>query len=241
MEMILYTIAVTHLTIICVTLYLHRCQCHRSIHISPVLSHLMRFWLWLTTGMVTKEWVSIHRKHHQTTDQIGDPHSPKTLGILTVLLTGASLYAKAAADRKLVDNYGSGSPDDWIEEHVYSCYQTLGLLLMLIIDMNLFGAWGFLIWGIQMIWIPLWAAGVVNGIGHYYGYRNTDTKDHSKNIFPIGILIGGEELHNNHHHSPAYYKFSEKYWEFDIGYMYIRLGELVGLIKRIEYPNKYVS
>jgi stearoyl-CoA desaturase (delta-9 desaturase) len=191
----------------------------------------MRFWLWLTTGMTTKQWVAIHRKHHRFSDVEGDPHTPHVYGIWHVLLKGAGLYHNASKDNLMVQQYGVGTPDDWIECVIYTPHSRLGLLLMLAIDLALFGAWGLLVWGIQMIWIPFWAAGVINGLAHWWGYRNGKTKDYSRNISPIGIIIGGEELHNNHHLAPASPKFSLKPWEFDIGWMYIKGLEFLGLAK----------
>jgi stearoyl-CoA desaturase (delta-9 desaturase) len=191
----------------------------------------MRFWLWLTTGMTTKQWVAIHRKHHRFSDVEGDPHTPHVYGIWHVLVKGAGLYHSAGKDNLMVQQYGVGTPDDWIERVIYTPHSRLGLLLMLAIDLALFGAWGLLVWGIQMIWIPFWAAGVINGLAHWWGYRNGKTKDYSRNISPIGIIIGGEELHNNHHLAPASPKFSLKPWEFDIGWMYIKGLEFLGLAK----------
>jgi stearoyl-CoA desaturase (delta-9 desaturase) len=228
---ILYTLLATHITIICVTLFLHRGQAHKGIEFHPVVSHFMRFWLWLTTGMVTKEWVAIHRKHHRFSDQFNDPHSPKVYGILNVLFKGAFLYAKAAKDKDMVNTYGVGTPNDFIEHKLYTPYNGLGIIILLVLNVLLFGYWGFLIWGIQMIWIPFWAAGVINGIGHHFGYRNGETKDNSRNILPWGIIIGGEELHNNHHLDPANVKLSRKNFEFDIGYFYCRLLENIRLVK----------
>lgn len=220
---ILYTLIVTHITIVCVTLYLHRCQTHRGVEFHPAVNHFMRFWLWLTTGMTTKQWVAIHRLHHQKTDQAEDPHSPHVFGIRKVLFSGWHLYNKAASDAKFVVKYGVGTPKDWIERRLYTPYHRIGLILMLLIDIALFGWWGLLIWGVQMIWIPFLAAGVINGIGHFWGYRNGETRDHSRNITPWGLIIGGEELHNNHHLDPANPKLSRHWWEFDIGWMYIKI------------------
>jgi len=191
----------------------------------------MRFWLWMTTGMNTKQWVAVHRKHHQTTDQPGDPHSPHVFGIKTVMTTGWYLYNKASKDANFVMQYGKGTPKDWIERKLYTPYPQFGILLMLAIDLLLFGFWGLLVWGVQMIWIPFYAAGLINGLGHWWGYRNGDTKDYSRNIGPIGIVVGGEELHNNHHLDPANPKFSRKWFEFDIGWVYIKLFETLGLAK----------
>ncbi len=180
---ILATLIMTHITIVCVTLYLHRGQAHKGIIFHPILSHFMRFWLWLTTGMITKQWVAIHRKHHKDTDRAEDPHSPLVYGIKTVLFKGALLYNRASKDTAIVDSFGVGTPNDWIERHLYTPYHKLGILLMLVIDLVLFGPWGFLVWGIQMIWIPFWAAGVINGIGHWWGYRNHATRDNSRTLY----------------------------------------------------------
>ena len=223
MFLLIYTLIVTHITIVCVTLYLHRGQAHRGIEFHPVVEHFMRFWLWLTTGMVTKEWVAIHRKHHRFTETEGDPHSPHVYGIWRVLFGGALLYKDAAKNYAMVEAYGVGTPDDWIEKNLYTKYSKLGFTLLLILNTLLFNGWGIVIWLIQMAWIPFWAAGVVNGIGHYFGYRNSDTKDKSKNIIPLGFIIGGEELHNNHHDTPASPKLSRKWYEFDIGWMWLNI------------------
>ena len=223
MYIILSTLVMVQITIACVTLYLHRSQAHRGVTFHPVVAHAMRFWLWLTTGMVTEEWVAIHRKHHQKSDQPGDPHSPQIYGIWTVLFKGAFLYKQAAKDRVMISQLSTGTPDDWIERHLYRKHSALGLLVMLAIDLLLFGLWGFLVWGIQMIWVPLWAAGVINGLSHWWGYRNTDTKDTSRNLIPWAVWIGGEELHNNHHADGANAKFSQKWYEFDLGWMYISI------------------
>ena len=222
MDKIIATLVMTHITIIAVTLYLHRSQAHRSVEFHPVVNHFFRFWLWLTTGMTTKAWVAVHRKHHQNTDVEGDPHSPHLFGLKRLLLGGWSLYHEATKDPNMVIKYGMGTPKDRIEKF-YTRYHRHGILVMLVIDLLLFGLWGFLVWGIQMIWIPLWAAGVINGLAHWWGYRNTDTKDTSRNLLPIAIWIGGEELHNNHHADGANAKFSQKWYEFDIGWMYIRI------------------
>jgi stearoyl-CoA desaturase (Delta-9 desaturase) len=221
----------THLTIVSVTLYLHRSQAHRGVEFHPVVSHAMRFWLWLTTGMTTKQWVAIHRKHHRFSDIKGDPHTPHVYGIWRVLFKGAGLYHTASKDTAMIQQYGVGTPNDWIEHRLYTPHSRLGILLMLAIDLLLFGPWGFLVWAIQMIWIPFWAAGVINGVAHWIGYRNGDTRDHSCNISPFGILIGGEELHNNHHLEPASPKFSRRPWEFDIGWMYLKIFEFFKLAK----------
>ncbi len=231
MTIILITLLMTHLTIVSVTLYLHRSQSHRGVEFHPVLSHAMRFWLWLTTGMTTKQWVAVHRKHHQNTDVEGDPHSPHVYGIWQLVFGGVKYYNRAGSDADMVMKYGMGTPKDWIERKLYTPHHRLGILLMLVIDLLLFGPWGFLVWGVQMIWIPFFAAGVINGVGHWWGYRNTDTNDKSKNLMPWGIWIGGEELHNNHHADIANPKFSQKWYEFDIGWFYIRTLSLLGLAK----------
>lgn len=197
----------------------------------PILEHMCRFWLWIGTGMVTKEWVAVHRLHHSATDLKDDPHSPLHKGILPVVFGGAWLYAKAAKDTVMVETMGVGTPDDWMEKHVYTPYHLFGVILMLAIDVTLFGYMGLIIWPIQMIWVPFWAAGIVNGVGHYIGYRNGISKDESRNIVPIGILVSGEELHNNHHLHPGSPKLSIKWWEFDIGWMYIRIFEFFHLLK----------
>jgi stearoyl-CoA desaturase (delta-9 desaturase) len=191
----------------------------------------MRFWLWMTTGMVTKQWVAIHRKHHQAADTEADPHSPKIHGIWTVLFKGALLYNEASKNKILVRDLGQGTPNDWIEENLYTPHSRLGIFLMLIIDLALFGFLGLVVWGIQMLWIPFWAAGVINGAAHWWGYRNYDVKDTSRNLWPWAFWIGGEELHNNHHGDGASAKFSKKSYEFDIGWMYIRILERLGLAK----------
>jgi len=214
-----------------VTLYLHRGQAHRGIEFHPVLEHFMRFWLWLTTGMVTKEWVAVHRKHHANTDKVGDSHSPHNEGLLKMLYGGAKLYTKAAEDKQMVKSYGMGTPDDWVEKNVYSKYSKVGFTLLLIFNTLMFNGWGIVIWLIQMAWIPFWAAGVINGVGHCIGYRNWNTKDKSTNILPIGIIVGGEELHNNHHADGASAKLSQKCYEFDIGWFYIRVLQMLRLAK----------
>jgi len=231
MNPILYTLIATHITIICVTLFLHRGQAHRGIIFHPILEHFMRCWLWLTTGMVTKQWVAIHRKHHRFSDVEGDPHSPHVYGLKRVFFGGAFLYKQAARDRAVMDQYGAGTPDDWIERNIYSAHSALGIVLLLIFNLCVFGLWGWLIWGIQMIWIPFWAAGVINGIGHWFGYRNGTTRDSSRNIGPWGIIIGGEELHNNHHLSPGSVRLSRRWFELDVGYLWLRLFTLLRLAK----------
>ena len=228
---ILYTLIATHITIVCVTLFLHRSQAHKSILFNPIVSHFMRFWLWLTTGMVTKQWVAIHRKHHRFCETEKDPHSPITHGLFTVLFKGALLYHEASKDKVMVDTYGVGTPDDWMERNVYTAHSRLGISILFLFNVIVFGWLGALIWGIQMIWIPFWAAGVVNGLGHWWGYRNGATRDNSRNISPWGIIIGGEELHNNHHLEPASAKLSRRWFEFDMGWMYFKLISFLGLAK----------
>jgi stearoyl-CoA desaturase (delta-9 desaturase) len=228
---LIYLLVMTHITIISVTLFLHRGEAHRGIEFHPILSHFMRFWLWLTTGMVTKDWVAIHRKHHSATDQKEDPHSPHNEGIWRVLFKGALLYHNASKDKKMVNTYGAGTPDDWVEHNIYSSHSRLGVSLLLVFNVLVFGWWGLLIWAIQMIWIPFWAAGVVNGIGHFWGYRNTETNEHSKNVFPIDFIVGGELLHNNHHSNVASSKLSVKWWEFDIGWMWLTIFRFFKLAK----------
>jgi len=228
---IIATLVMVQITIACVTLYLHRSQAHRAVQFNPIVEHFMRFWLWLTTGMVTEEWVAVHRKHHQRSDQAGDPHSPQIYGIWTVLFKGALLYKQAAKDRVMIAQLSTGTPNDWIERNLYRPHSALGIMLMLIIDLALFGLWGWLVWAVQMIWIPLWAAGVINGVCHWWGYRNTDTKDTSRNLIPWAVWVGGEELHNNHHADGANAKFSQKWWEFDIGWFYITVLKSLGLAK----------
>jgi len=233
---VLAALGLTHITIAAVTLYLHRHQAHRAFEMHPLVSHFFRFWLWLTTGMVTKEWAAIHRRHHATSDKPGDPHSPVVYGIRKVLFDGVELYRTASKDKSIIEKYGHGTPDDWIERHLYTKYTGVGLALMFLINVILFGPIGITIWAVQMIWIPFFAAGVINGLAHYWGYRNYEVPDTSTNICPIGILIGGEEMHNNHHTFGSSAKFSSKWWEFDIGWMYIRLLEIVGLARVKKIP-----
>ena len=228
---ILYTLVMTHITIICITLYLHRGQAHRGITFSPILEHFMRFWLWLTTGMVTKQWVAVHRKHHRYTEENGDPHSPKIYGIWTVLFKGALLYNEASKDKIMVDTYGVGTPDDWMERNVYTPHSRLGFSILLLFNLWIFGWIGAIIWLIQMIWIPFWAAGVVNGLGHWIGYRNGHTNDNSYNLVPWGIIIGGEELHNNHHLDPGNPRLSRTKLEFDIGWMWLNILQKLKLAR----------
>jgi len=229
MDIVLYTLVATHATIVCVTLFLHRGQAHKGIMFHPILQHAMRLWLWLSTGQITKQWVAIHRKHHVYSDRDGDPHSPHVYGIWTVFTKGALLYHTASKDTDMVEKFGVGTPDDWVERNIYTPHSRLGILLMLVIDLVLFGPWGFIVWGVQMLWIPLWAAGVINGLGHWWGYRNGETREQSRNLIPWGIVIGGEELHNNHHLNPASVRLSRRWFELDIGYLWLRLFSLVGL------------
>lgn len=230
-QLLLATLALTHVTIAAVTIYLHRAQAHRGLDLHPAVAHFFRFWLWLTTGMVTKEWVSIHRKHHARCETPDDPHSPQVLGIRKVFWQGSELYRAAAADPEIGERFGRGTPDDWLERRVYTAHSGLGVVLMLGIDLLLFGPIGLTVWAVQMLWIPVLAAGVINGIGHYWGYRNYESADAARNILPWGILIGGEELHNNHHAFPSSAKLSSKRWEFDIGWMYIRMLSALGLAR----------
>ena len=231
MNMLIYVLIVTQITIACVTLYLHRSQAHRSVTFHPAVSHFMRFWLWLTTGMVTAQWVAIHRRHHQRSDQAGDPHSPQIYGIWRVLFGGAFLYHAASRDTAMIDRLSHGTPVDWVERNIYSTHSRWGIMIMLAIDVVMFGWWGLAIWAVQMIWIPLFAAGVINGLAHWWGYRNTDTPDTSTNLIPWAIWIGGEELHNGHHADGANARFSQKWWEFDIGWMYICILKSLGLAR----------
>lgn len=237
---ILVVLVLTHITIICVTVFLHRCQAHRALTLHPIASHFFRFWLWLTTGMITKEWVSIHRKHHARCETEEDPHSPQVMGIGRVFFRGAELYRDAGEDKEMVERYSQGTPDDWVEHNLYQKHDALGIILMLTINLVLFGLPGLSMWAVQMIWIPLFAAGVINGIGHFWGYRNFECADASTNILPWGILIGGEELHNNHHTYGTAAKLSVKKWEFDIGWFYICLMRACGLAKVKRVPPKTV-
>lgn len=230
-QVVLFTLVVTHITIVAVTLFLHRSQAHRGVDLHPAISHFFRFWLWLTTGMVTKEWVSIHRKHHARCEREGDPHSPMIYGIGRVMFRGAELYRDESKNRETAAKFGHGTPNDWLEKNLYSRYSASGIVVMLVIDVLLFGSLGLAVWAVQMAWIPFWAAGVVNGIGHYWGYRNFASPDTSTNVFPIGILIGGEELHNNHHAYGTSAKFSSRWFEIDIGWGYLTLLSWLGLAK----------
>ncbi len=231
---VLYILVTTHITIVSVTIYLHRHQTHRALEISLIVSYFFRLWLWLTTGMFTKTWVAIHRKHHAKCETVDDPHSPRILGIKKVLWQGAELYRIAGKDKEMLERYGKFTPNDWLERNFCGKRDRIGISIMLVIDVILFGAIGITVFAVQMVWIPLFAAGGINGIGHYWGYRNFDTPDDSTNIVPWGILVGGEELHNNHHRYGKSAKFSVRWWEFDIGWMYIRILEKLGLA-RVKY------
>ncbi|WP_322049177.1 acyl-CoA desaturase [Paraburkholderia sp. J67] len=229
---ILLSVAVaTHITIVGVTVYLHRCQAHRALELHPIASHFFRFWLWMTTGMLTGQWAAIHRKHHAKCETEEDPHSPQTRGLWKVLLEGAELYRAEAKNEETLRRFSHGTPNDWMERNVYTRFPILGVSIMMVIDVALFGVVGLSVWAVQMAWIPFWAAGVVNGLGHFWGYRNFNSSDASTNLFPLGIIIGGEELHNNHHTFATSAKLSNKWYEFDIGWMYIRIMSAVGLAK----------
>lgn len=230
-QLILATLALTHVTIASVTIYLHRSQAHRALDLHPLTSHFFRLWLWLTTGMQTIEWVAVHRKHHAKCETADDPHSPQTRGLKKVFWEGSELYMAEAANGETLSRYGHGTPNDWVERNVYSRLTWQGVGIMLGIDWILFGWAGFAVWGVQMMWIPIFAAGVINGVGHFWGYRNYDVVDASTNIVPWGALIGGEELHNNHHTYPTSARFSSKWYEFDLGWLYIRALQRVGLAK----------
>ncbi|MFE8643964.1 fatty acid desaturase [Sphingomonas sp. NCPPB 2930] len=230
-EIVLYALVTTHITIVSVTVFLHRTQTHRAMELGAVPSHFFRFWLWMTTGMVTKEWVAIHRKHHAKCETEEDPHSPQVKGIDEVMWRGSELYRAESKNLDTISRFGHGTPDDWLERNLYSRFSWQGVGLMLIIDVALFGGFGAAVWAVQMAWIPFWAAGVVNGIGHFWGYRNFEAQDASTNLVPWGIIIGGEELHNNHHTYPTSAKFSVKKYEFDIGWVYISMLQAVGWAK----------
>jgi stearoyl-CoA desaturase (Delta-9 desaturase) len=230
-QVALVGLVLTHITIVAVTVFLHRSQAHRALDLHPAVNHFFRLWLWLTTGMVTREWVAVHRCHHAKCETPEDPHSPKVLGLSKVLTEGAELYKEAADDPRIVSRYSHGTPDDWVERHVYGRYVWQGVGLMLIADVLLFGVYGITLWAVQMLWIPFFAAGVINGVGHCRGYRNFESPDASTNIVPWGILIGGEELHNNHHAFPSSAKLSSKWWELDMGWFYIRLLSVLALAR----------
>jgi stearoyl-CoA desaturase (delta-9 desaturase) len=237
-QIVLYTLVTTHITIASVTIFLHRTQTHKAMELGPIPSHFFRFWLWLSTGMVTKEWVAIHRKHHAKCETVDDPHSPQVKGIDEVFWRGAELYRRESKNMDTMERYGTGTPDDWIERNLYTRYSWQGVGLMLIINVALFGMAGLAVWAVQMIWIPITAAGIINGIGHYWGYRNFEAPDASRNISPWGLLIGGEELHNNHHTYPTAAKFSVKKYEFDIGWVYIQMMSAIGWAKVKKVPPK---
>jgi stearoyl-CoA desaturase (delta-9 desaturase) len=237
-QMILVTLVMTHITIVSVTVYLHRHQAHRALTLHPIAAHFFRFWLWLTTGQVTKEWAAIHRKHHAKCEQAEDPHSPHVYGIRKVLFDGADLYRIESQNLETLARYGHGTPDDWLERNLYSRFSWMGIALMMVIDLVLFGAAGLAVWAVQMAWIPITAAGIINGAAHYWGYRNFEAPDASTNVSPWGILIGGEELHNNHHTYPTSAKLSVKPYEFDIGWMYISLMQKVGLASVKKTPPR---
>ena len=237
-EIVLFVLVTTHVTMVSVTIYLHRHQAHRALDLHPLVAHFFRFWLWLTTGQVTKQWAAIHRKHHAKCEQAQDPHSPHIYGIKTVLLQGAELYRVEAKNQETLARYGHGTPDDWIERHLYARFSWQGVALLLLLDLALFGAIGATVWAVQMVWTPFLAAGVVNGAAHYWGYRNFEVADASTNILPWGILIAGEELHNNHHTYPTSAKLSVKPYEFDIGWMYICLLRFAGLATVKKTPPK---
>lgn len=237
-QIVLYTLVTTHITIASVTIFLHRAQAHRAMDLHAIPSHFFRFWLWLGTGMVTKEWVAIHRKHHAKCETEDDPHSPQTRGIDTVLWRGAELYRAEAKNQDTIAKFGHGTPNDWIERNLYTRYSWQGVGLMLILNVALFGFVGLAVWAVQMLWIPITAAGIINGIGHYWGYRNFEAPDASTNISPWGLIIGGEELHNNHHTYPTSAKFSVKPYEFDLGWFYISLMSRIGWATVKKVPPK---
>ena len=237
-QVLLLGLLLTHVTIVSVTLYLHRLSAHRALDLHPAVQHFFRAWLWLTTGMTTLQWTAIHRKHHAKCEQAEDPHSPQVYGLRKVLWQGAELYRAEARNADTMSRYGHGTPKDWVERHVYSRFPILGVSIMLVVDVLLFGALGAALWAMQMVWIPFWAAGVVNGAGHFWGYRNFEAQDASTNLVPWGILIGGEELHNNHHTYPTSAKFSVKPYEFDVGWFYISLLSRLGLAKAKKTPPR---
>ncbi|MET0049804.1 MAG: fatty acid desaturase [Candidatus Thiodiazotropha sp.] len=237
-DYLLLTFILTHITIVSVTVFLHRHQAHRALDLHPILSHFFRFWLWLTTGMVTREWVAIHRKHHARCETDEDPHSPQTRGLGKVLWQGAELYRTEAENPETLERYGKGTPDDWLERHVYQRHNFVGISLLLLIELITLGPIGLTIWAVQMVWIPFWAAGVVNGLGHYWGYRNFEIPNAATNLVPWGILIGGEELHNNHHAFGSSAKLSNRWFEFDIGWMYIKLFSYLRLARVLKVAPK---
>lgn len=234
-ETLVYTLVMTHISIVCVTVYLHRCMAHRAMDMHPALAHFFRFWTWFTTATLTNEWVSVHRKHHAKCETEDDPHSPVMKGLKTVLLQGAELYQEEISKQETLDRYGKGCPNDWMERNVYQKYKMGGIFTLLAINIVLLGPIGITVWAIQMLWMPVHAAGIINGVGHALGYRNFECADAARNISPIAIWIGGEELHNNHHTYPNSAKLSVKKWEFDIGWMYIRAFEILGLVKNVRH------
>jgi len=238
---ILVTLFLTQITIFCVTIFLHRCQAHRALELHPIVSHFFRLWLWLTTGMVTKEWTAIHRKHHAKVETADDPHSPQVFGLKKVFWQGVELYKKESRNKQTLERYGQGTPDDWMEKHVYTKHSALGILITFITNIILFGPIGITIWALQMAWIPFFAAGVINGVGHYVGYRNFECPDASRNVLPWGFIVGGEELHNNHHTFATSAKFSVKWWELDVGWWVIRALQMLGLAKPKRLPPKEAS
>jgi len=235
---VVVALVLTQITILSVTIYLHRCQAHRAVNLHPIASHFFRFWLWLTTGMRTKDWAAIHRKHHAKVETEEDPHSPQTRGIWTVLLQGTELYKKEACNQETLDRYGEGTPDDWMERKIYTPHSVMGIMTMLGTNVVLFGPLGLTIWAVQMAWIPIFAAGIINGAAHYIGYRNFEVPDASRNLLPIAWFIGGEELHNNHHTFGTSAKFSVKWWEFDLGWGLIRLLQFFKLAQPKRIPPK---
>ena len=237
-QIVLFTLALTHVTMISVTVFLHRHQAHRALDLHPAVAHFFRLWLWLTTGQVTKEWAAIHRKHHAKCEQADDPHSPQVYGIRKVLFQGAELYRAESKNKETIARYGHGTPDDWIERNLYTRFSWQGVGLMMIIDVSLFGALGLTVWAVQMAWTPITAAGIINGAAHFWGYRNFESPDASTNISPWGIIIAGEELHNNHHTYPTSAKLSVKPYEFDIGWMYISMLQFAGLAHVKKTPPK---
>jgi stearoyl-CoA desaturase (Delta-9 desaturase) len=237
-QVLLYTLVTTHITIAAVTIFLHRAQAHRALDLHAIPSHFFRFWLWVGTGMITKEFVAVHRKHHAKCETEEDPHSPQTRGLKALLLTGVELYRAEAQNKETLVKYGHNTPDDWIERNLYSRFTWQGVGLMLILNLLMFGAVGAAVWAVQMAWIPVMATGIINGVGHYWGYRNFESADASTNVSPWGVIIGGEELHNNHHTYPTAAKFSVKPYEFDVGWMYIRGMEMVGLARVKKVPPK---
>lgn len=244
--MVIYVLVMAHITMVSITVYLHRHQAHRALELHPMMAHFFRFWLWFTTGMKTKEWVAVHRKHHAFSDRVGDPHSPVVEGLSSILWEGADHYRMAKKDPEMLEKYGKGTPADWLERHAYHARflrGKLGVILLYVLDVVLFGTAGIIVWGVQMAWTPFFAAGVINGIGHFFGYRNFECADAATNIVPWGILIAGEELHNNHHAYGTSAKLSVKPWEFDIGWMYICMMSAVGLatVKRLPPQVERVS